>query len=346
MIDVTATEPAPATSAPTAPTATRTISAPAASTAIPVTGGEQEIDYSKYIGKDGKFLEGYKDALLPEDQRANKFFDTWGTDIKSILKVAGNQATMLGKYANTKGILPINERSTPFEIQAFREGMGVPKDGTGYKYELPQDISPEDVSPELTKMAFDRMNKVDSTPRQVNEMMNVYYDYIRQIEKEVMTELNNRTKAADERLNKEWGENRPVRMDLAKRFIDKMTGLWSGDKFKELCGEEIVQQDGSTTREGGINTPEFAALRPLLLDLFATIEEKYGIPDTATFSETSSSAAKSIEEQLKEVEATPDFMNGKLRTSQMPEDRAKHEELMKKRHDLITKQVELENKSR
>jgi len=48
------------------------------------------------------------------------------------------------------------------------------------------------------------------------------------------------------------------------------------------------------------------------------------------------------EQQLKELEATPGFLEGKLRNSQNPDDRQKHEEILKKRSELIKRQIDNE----
>jgi len=45
-----------------------------------------------------------------------------------------------------------------------------------------------------------------------------------------------------------------------------------------------------------------------------------------------------LEEPLKTLEATPGFLNGKLRTSSNPVNRAKHEEILRKRSKLIARQ--------
>jgi hypothetical protein len=291
------------------------------------TGTTDAIDISKYINNDGTFREGYKDALVPEELRTNKFYDIFH-DIQGIMKAAGHQAVTLGKYGTTKGVLPINEKSSPYEVEAFRAAMGVPKDGAGYKYAPPEDISSEDLSPEFMKEVNESFNKAHYTQAQYDTAINLYTNHLRLIEKVVDEELSRQVSDAENRLRGEWGDMFDARTNLARAFITKMAGGWSPEKYNELFGEEVTIQneDGTqeTMRKGGINDAEFAPFRPLLLDLFATIEEKYGI-------------VKSIQQQIEDIEATPGFMDGKLRGSMDSKDRAKYEELVKQRDALYKK---------
>jgi hypothetical protein len=300
------------------------------------------LDISKYIEPDGKFKEGWKNSpLVPEELRTNKVYDL-SSNLQEVLKMLGHQSVTLGKYGTTKGVLPITEKSSPFEIEAFRTALGVPKDATGYKYVPPEDISVEDMSPEFLQPTLAEFNKAHYTQPQVDVAMNLYANHLRLIDKAVDDELARQVADAQGRLETEWGDKLEARTNLAKAFITKMASGWSPEKYKELFGQEvtITNQDGTQTktREGGINDAEFAPLRPLLLDLFANIEEKYGVEDSALAPEVAGARVVSVQQQIEEIEATPGFMDGKLRSSLDSRDRAKYDELIKQRDALYKKQ--------
>jgi hypothetical protein len=311
-----------------------TIEAPPAPPSTPAPATTSIID------GEGNFTGNWKEKLLDENVRGEKFFDSdYAKNVKNLLKKAYNNEKMLGEYTSGKkrGVVIPTEKSTPEEVQAFRDATGVPKE---YQFKRPDDIDESVVSSEFMTDTMTKLNNANLSQSQFDTVMNIFADRLRGFEKEGIKELEGKVKAAEERIQKEWGDKVAARTDLARRFVGKMTDKWSAEKYQELFGKEV--EDG--LREGGINAPEFSYLRPLLLDLFATIEETYGIPDSAALSDTFESKAQTLEEEIIALEATPGFKEGRLRTSANPVDRQKHEDIMKKRKDLIQRQTELKNK--
>jgi hypothetical protein len=313
------TQTAPATTGTTAQAATET---PQTTTTTPA------MDVTKYINSDGTFKEGWKEAFIPEDQRGNKFYNIF-SDVQGFLKSAGNQATMIGKYASTKGVLPINEKSTPMEIQAYREAMGIPSDSTGYKYTPSEGLN---IDPTLLKPAMDDFNLANYTPAQVDVAMKAYERYMGTLQENYNKQMSAAVQDAADKVENKWGPKLPQRQELSRSFITKMTANFSPEEYESLFGKEVEFQNAAgvmeKTREGGINAPEFASLRPLLLDMFANIEEKYGIEDSALIEDANSPEAISIEEQIKELQTQ--IADGKLRGSVNPRDREKHQEVLDK----------------
>ena len=324
---------------------TGTVATPAPTQATEDSSSQSQstpaFDITNFIEPDGRFKEGWKNALVPEELRGEKFFDAWGKDIQSLIKVAGNQAKTIGKYATTKGVLPINEKSTPAEIANYRAALGVPPDGKGYKYTPPEDISSEDLSPEYLTESFEILNKkAHLTQSQLDVVMGLYTGHLKQVEQAVNAELERGVADAQKQLETEYGDRLDERLNLSKEFVTKMASGWNPEKYNMLFGEEVKLEDGTTTREGGINDPEFAHLRPLLIDLFATIEEKYGQEHSALTSEaTGGGPAKSVQTQIDELKATPGFLDGALRTSLNPKDRDKHKEILNRLDVLYGKLI-------
>jgi hypothetical protein len=292
------------------------------------------------IDGEGNFTGNWKEQLLDENVRGEKFFDSdYAKNVKNLLKKAYHNEKLLGEYTSGKkrGVVVPKEGSPPEEVQAFRDATGVPKE---YKFNRPEDIDESVVTSDFMTGAMKKLNEANLNQKQFDTVMEIFTDRLRSFEKEGIDTLNSRVQGAVDRIQKEWGDKFEARTDLAKRFVGKMTDKWPAEKYQELFG---VEAEGGL-RTGGINDPEFSHLRPLLLDLFATIEETYGIPDSAALSDTFESKAQTLEEELQTLEATPGFKEGRLRTSANPLDRQKHEDIMKKRKDLIQRQTELKNK--
>jgi len=322
------------TPAETGSTATVATTAPVTTVTQPAQA--DAFDVSDYIAKDGKFTERFKE-LVPEDLRSNKVYDIF-TDTQSLLKYVGNASVELGKYRSGKGVLPINEKSTPTEIDNFRVAMGVPKDGTGYQYKPPEDISSEDLSPEFLKGTFDELNKAHYTPAQAAVAMNIFENHLRTVEKAVDEELARQVSDAENKFNGEYGDQAPVRVELAKEFITKVVGHWNKGKYEELFGKEVKDDKGNVIgRSGGINVPEFAGLNVLLNDLFASVQEKFGIEDSGLIPEGTGTAAKSLKQQVEDAEKEV-YDNVKLKSSLDKRDRDRYDQLVAQR-DMLMKRL-------
>jgi len=289
------------------------------------------------MDKDYNFTGNWKEELLDEDIRGEKFFDSdYTKNVKTLLKKSYHQEQAIGQYkSGFKGVKVPGENTTEEELNAFRDATGVPKE---YVYTKPDDIDEDVIGSEFMTKTMEKLNKANVSQGQFDLVMEIFADRIRGLEAEGVEELNSKTKAAIARVEKE--DPNGVQRELATKFITKMTDIWPADKYQELFGTE--NENGE--REGGINAPEFAYLRPLLLDMFATVEETYAIPTSAALSDTVESKVASVEDELKTLEATPGFLEGRLRTSSNPEDRAKHEEIMLKRSKLIRRKTEMESK--
>lgn len=316
--------PAPAGSTPTAATP----ATPAAPAAAPAA----DFDITKYIEPSGKFKEGYKDALVPEELRGNKFYDIF-SDIQGVIKAAGHESVELGKYRAGKGVLPLTDKSTPAEIDNWRMAHGVPKDATGYQWQAPQDISTEDLSPEFTKQVFEGFNKAHFTPAQANVAMEMYAGHLREIEKAVDQEVAREISDAQSKFDGEYGDQAPVRVQLAKEFITNVAGHWDKGKYEALFGKEEKLEDGTVVRVGGINDPELTPIRIMLIDLFANVQEKFGLEDSGLIPEGGGTPTKGLAQQLEDAKDEV-FKNVNLQQSLDPRDRKRYEEMVEKRDKL------------
>jgi len=271
------------------------------------------------IGAEGNFQGGWKEEYLDEDIRGETFFDSdYVKSVPALLKTALHQERTIGKYKGSSVIIP-TDSSSEEDIKAYRETIGVPKE---YVYTRPDDIDEDVIGSEFMTKTMERLNKANVSQKQFDEVMGIFADRIRELEAEGIAALNKGTEDANTRLMTEWGSQFDSRGDLSKRFISKMVDKWSAEKYQELFGTE----NDSGVREGGINSPEFAAIRPLLLDLFATVEETYAIPTSAALSDTTMGTGQSIQDQIDKIMADPEYL--------------KSTGLTPKRHNELVEQVQ------
>lgn len=301
-------------------------------------GATTNPDISQYIGSDGKFQAGWIDALVPEELRGSSFYKI-PSDVQSLLKIAGNQAKTIGKYSTEKGLLPINEKSTPEEIEAFRGALGIPKDGTGYKYEPPKEIKSADMTAEAMAPVLSELNKAHYTQAQVDTFVKVVSGYLNETERAMEQELQKEQEEAEKQIRAAEEDNYESRLRASETAIEKIVGDWPPDMREKFFGKkEWDAETNEWTYEGGIVADaEYAHLRPYLFRIFADIGQKFGMEASAARDETAGGTGKSVQDQINELEATPGFMDGQLRTSLDPKDRAKHEEILKKRLELYGK---------
>jgi hypothetical protein len=325
-----------ATTATTDTTATTQTTTQTDTSQTDTTAGQFKI--TDVFNENGTLKDGWKDKGVSEELRGNKVYDIF-SDFQGLTKCLGNQAVTLGKYGTTKGVLPINEKSSQTEIDAYRIAIGVPKDATGYKFTPPEDITIIDWNSPEIKGFFEDANKSNYTQSQIDTAMKCYSNAMRNAEKKYNTELAQKVSDASNRFEAEYGDKVDSRRKLASAFISKMTTNWDAGKYEELFGKEVTvpKPDGTQekTREGGINAPEYSPIRVLLLDMFATIEEKYGVEDTALDKESGGGGVKTVKDKIDDIESAPGFMDGKLKQSLNPRDREKHEELVKLREKYI-----------
>ncbi len=82
---------------------------------------------AQWVGEDGKFTEGWADRLPPE-YADYKLTAARHQSLPDLVKAYHNARQEISK----KGIIPINEKSTPEQIAEYRKATGVPETPEGY----------------------------------------------------------------------------------------------------------------------------------------------------------------------------------------------------------------------
>ena len=209
--------------------------------------------------------------------------------MNELLKTAGNQAKMLGK----KGIIPINEKSSDFEVQEYRKAMGIPEK---YEFKKPE-LEMVDIPDEFINETLEKFNQMNFTQQQVDAAMESFTSYFKNLEEqyqkesaEVAAEINNRI-LAEENTNYETNS---LYIDNAVR---KFTQGWPE--------EDILKLFGTSDTKDGINSKDHIELKPLLRRFLTEIGKSIGEGRMVT-GETS---GKSLQDQLDEVMKSEDYLN-------------------------------------
>lgn len=271
----------PASPPPAAPPAT-----PASPVAPPPAA---EVELSKYVDpKTGAFLPGWKEALVDEKYRGNKFYDgNFFKDVKSLLHVAGNQSSMIGK----KGIVPLSDKSTTTEVEEYRRAMGIPADATGYKYTPPQGIEIADMSAEAVKADLEVLNKAHFTQGQIDTAMSIYASKLQEIQKAVEENDRLESEEAERVIRAEAGADYDKRLHLANRIIEENTFNWPEQKKTALL--EAIND---------------SSLKPYVMDFLANIANKFVEHKVITDIESSMGPAD-IDAKIAEEMAKPAYLN-------------------------------------
>jgi len=252
---------------------------------------EPPVSSDSYINPDLTYKEGWKDALLPDDLKGEKFYDSpFNANVKELLKTAGNQAKMLGK----KGIPPINENSTEFEIQEWRKAHGVPGE---YIYQKPM-LETIELSDEFVTNTLSELNKANLTQGQFDTVMNIFNNFWKQ--KEVEYDLSE--KGEIEEINRQILSEENTDYETNSQFIDhavrQFTQGWSTEDVQKLFG--------TVDSKGGINSKDHVELKPLFRRFLANVGKSMGEHRMVS----GDLSGKSIQQQLDEVMKSPEYLAG------------------------------------
>jgi hypothetical protein len=309
------TEPVAAPAAPATPVAD----------GIPPAAGTtpQAFDVGTCFNPDGTFKEGWKNSLVPEDLRTEKFFDIF-TDIKGLVKTAGNQAKTIGKYSSTKGVLPINDKSTPEEIAAFEQAMGVPKTHDEYKLEIPkgmEGVFDQNLMAQAKQIFKDsRLNQA-----QVDALWKFETGRSQAAQLAQLKHLEEIDNAAEAQIHEAHSKDYDQALHLVNLGIEKITAAWPEEKRVALFGTE--------DQPGGINAPELAHLRPHLFDFLSSLGSMFAEAKMINPEDGGGGESYGIQSQIESLRAEPGFANGTLARTNPK----RHREIIEQINNLTTR---------
>ncbi len=246
---------------------------------------------TSFINPDGTYKAGWKEALLPDELRTEGFYDSpFNSNIKELLKTAGNQAKMLGK----KGAIPVNEKSSDFEIREWRRATNVPDK---YVYTKPADLKTIEIPDDFINRTLDSFNKANMTQAQTDLAMKSFENFWRATEAEYDKKEKTEIDTINQGILTEENANYETNSHYIDNAVRQFTQGWAD--------EDILKLFGPVDYKGGINSTEHIELKSLLRKVFVNVGKQMGEGRMVT----GDTGGKSLQEQLDEVMKNPDYLS-------------------------------------
>lgn len=169
-------------------------------------------------------------AGLPTELRDHEAFRDKGTvgdlarEYLSLKESAGNTVAIPG------------EGSTPEEVAAFRERLGVPKNPEDYKISGSED---GEFDSQFSKLAL----QVGLTAEQAQKLHGELFQYSKAKESSLLEQAAQARKASEDKLKAEWGSSFEKNDAAARRFL-----MLAGPELTDALGESGVLEDARVRR--------------------------------------------------------------------------------------------------
>lgn len=251
-----------------------------------------------FVNPDGSFKDGwYKQHVEEAHQK-----DTTWLGAKSIKDLTNRISHLNGKLTTAgKGVFPISEKSTPLQVQEFRQAFGIPEKPDGYTFQVPQEVE-KFYDPNVTAAFQSIAHKQNFTPQQYTAVMAFYADMMKQSETavntnplefyhEILPQVQEiQAKESEAQLRTKWGDQYDSRLHLANLAITENT--------KE--GEErtaLLERVGND---------------PLVADFLATIQNKHYSESNGVDTSLGGGYAKmSVDQQVDTLLKDPNYLDGR-----------------------------------
>jgi hypothetical protein len=160
-----------------------------------------------------------------------KFWTEKGPDTEKLAKSYSGLEQLLGKKAHA--LVPINEKSTPEEVAAWRKAMGVPETADGYQLKpeaLPDGISFDE---NAAKRAAALAHKHHIPAAAMKELMAFDIERQSQMHAAAMTMAVKELEAGKEALKRSFGESYDGNIALAQRAVATVGGKADSRGFSD-----------------------------------------------------------------------------------------------------------------
>ncbi len=265
-----------------------------------------EVASESYVNADGTFKEGWKEALIPEDFRGRKVYETV-SDMKGLMRQLGHQAATIGRQG--KGVFKPSDDATETEVDLFYEALGRPKTAEEYAFEVPEGLEAHYDAAVLAD-AKTAMHKAGLTQAQVDVIMALDVKRLESSLKQREEAEQVAAKACEDALVQQWGADYPRRLHLANRIIAEFATDENKHALLEIVGNSAVVADffataGMKLMEGGLIDSEVTsgAMTPAEADvkMKEKIEEQARDPNMQF---TNPTMFKRLNEEINALAAT------------------------------------------
>lgn len=267
--------------------------------ALPPTGAQAPGSAPQvFIGEKGELLDGWKDAFVPEDIRADKVLDT-------VRDVAG-MAKSLSYYhrrMRDAGKVEPDETAPESEKSTYRKLRGVPDNPRDYKLAKPKDFPAEAWNDELARKFEDFAFAQGFSFKEVKAINDWNSAEVMAVlktnaEKEALLAVG-AEENCERILREKAGVNYEARLHLANKFIEENSTGYTEEEKKAFLA--------------AVNDPR---LKPYLFDVFATAQQKHFSEDTGEGEFEQPEGALSpaqAESKAKQMQANKEYLDGTMK---------------------------------
>ena len=213
---------------------------------------------------------------LPEDIRADKSLE----NIKDIEGLAKSYVYAQKMVGSDKIPVP-NKYATEDDWNAVYEKLGRPKDATGYKYELGDNVN---INQDALKNFSDQAHKLGLLPTQANGIVKFYNNMAAQQQQDLDTTSENARQESETSLKKEWGQ------------AYKQQTIKAANIATQVFDDEFLDKNLADGTKIGDH--------PAFIKAFATLADKMGEDNITQASGPAYQTPSQIEKEIGELTKT------------------------------------------
>jgi hypothetical protein len=253
--------------------------APATSAAPSPVAGAESAPAASSGGSDAD-LQAFREKLAGGDAAFLKQLERYKSeeDISKGFREAYRAAKAGGKPVE------LTDKSTPEEVKAYREAMGIPEDPTAYPVSFAEDFGASEYDTAILDDFKAAMHEKNVPPKVAAAALEWYQDFATVQAQELNAQLAKTAKETQAKLRAEWGGDYDGNIGAAQQLMKQHLGE---DGFMSLM--EMRLMDGSRLQD---NLPFVKMMADLGGDYFGS---------TAIFTGDGEATGKTLEQQKTEL---------------------------------------------
>ncbi|CAN7294161.1 hypothetical protein [Neorhizobium sp. LjRoot104] len=193
-------------------------------------------------------LQTFREMLAGGDEKFLKQLERYKS--KEAISKAVREAAQVAKNAG-KGVSPLTDKSTPDEIKAYREAVGIPDDPAAYPVSFRQDFEASEFDTEALSSFKEHMHGKHADPKTAAAAIDWFQDFAVAQRQELDGNMAKTAKATQAALRTEWGGEYDGNISAAAQI---MTTHLGEEGFENMMGLRLM--DGSRLQD----KPEFVKM--------------------------------------------------------------------------------------
>lgn len=216
--------------------------------------------YEGVFNAEGDFSEGWGERL-PEGYR--EFAKTTGQP-KNLPELVKSYAHLRGKLGQNT-VVPPSENSTPEELAAFREAMGVPSEAAAYGLTDAPDNLPDGIGwdSELGGKVAEWAHANNVPPAAVQALVGLQMEHQQGAFEGLQAQMASEAKANDDALREAWGAQYKGNQETVDTLVTRMGADMDSEAFAHPEVRKVLAKLGTRLAEGDLAGVETTGASPL-----------------------------------------------------------------------------------